>query len=172
MADLTVALNCTNCGARLEISDSMDVFACGYCGTTMQVRRSGGTISLEAVVEVLGKVHSVSKKTASELALTRLKAEHAELSMRASELAGANDSRTGCFALFGVVLLAFGTLIFASGPSNAVGAVGLVLVTIGVYILVRAYASSGNKEATEIKRRIAAINEQISSHLAVVNSPE
>ena len=38
-----ISLDCTGCGATLEISDDMERFACSYCGEQMAVQRRGGS---------------------------------------------------------------------------------------------------------------------------------
>ncbi len=70
-----VALKCPSCGGKLQITSDIDLFACGYCGTELRVRRGGGIVSLAPVVERLDKVRAGVDKTASELAITRLKSE-------------------------------------------------------------------------------------------------
>jgi predicted RNA-binding Zn-ribbon protein involved in translation (DUF1610 family) len=70
-----ITLSCPSCGGKLQITNDMDRFACGHCGNEHIVRRSGGTISLTPVVEGLRKVQNGVDKTASELAIIRLKQE-------------------------------------------------------------------------------------------------
>ncbi len=49
MPDHFISPNCANCGAKLDVYDDMDLFACGYCGTEMLAKRRGGTVALHAV---------------------------------------------------------------------------------------------------------------------------
>jgi hypothetical protein len=72
-------LTCPSCGGRLQITNDMDRFACGNCGNELVVKRGGGTISLAPVVEGLREVKTGVDKTASELAITRLKKEIEDL---------------------------------------------------------------------------------------------
>lgn len=74
MADF-VTLTCPNCGGKLQITKDIDRFACGHCGNEHIVKRAGGVISLQPVVIGLQKVQMAVDKTASELAINRLKAE-------------------------------------------------------------------------------------------------
>jgi predicted RNA-binding Zn-ribbon protein involved in translation (DUF1610 family) len=74
----TFALECVDCGAKLDISKEMDRFACSYCGTEQIVERRGGTVSLKLLTDAIRKMRIVADKTAAELALTRLKAELAD----------------------------------------------------------------------------------------------
>jgi hypothetical protein len=57
----------------------MERFACAFCGTEHIVKRGGGVISLAPVVEGLKKVEIGVDRTASELAINRLKQEISEL---------------------------------------------------------------------------------------------
>jgi DNA-directed RNA polymerase subunit RPC12/RpoP len=69
------SLKCANCAAPLQIKLEVSDFACAYCGVTQIVDRSGGTISLSLVADTLGRVERGTDRTASELALVRLKSE-------------------------------------------------------------------------------------------------
>jgi predicted RNA-binding Zn-ribbon protein involved in translation (DUF1610 family) len=67
MSDRFINLNCAHCGAKLDVYDDMERFACGYCGTEMIVQRRGGTVALKAVTEAIQKVQIGTDKTAAEL---------------------------------------------------------------------------------------------------------
>ncbi len=100
MPDHFINLNCANCGAKLEVYDDMDRFACGYCGTEMLVQRRGGTVALKAVTEAIKKVQIGTDKTAAELALVRLGKELEELKAHRSQVENTlrdGDKSTGCF---------------------------------------------------------------------------
>jgi ribosomal protein S27AE len=73
------ALKCPNCGAALEVADSLDVFACSYCGATVQVERGTGTISLQLLTKTMRSIQRSSDRTAAELAIRRLREELVEL---------------------------------------------------------------------------------------------
>jgi hypothetical protein len=66
-------MKCPECGAGLQISPTMESFACGYCGTSIRAVRQGGTVSL--VAEAIARIQTGTDKTAAELALIRLKDE-------------------------------------------------------------------------------------------------
>ena len=70
-----IKLNCQNCGSSLDISQDMENFACGYCGTSQMVERKGGIIQLKKVADAISKVQRGTDKTAAELALARLPKE-------------------------------------------------------------------------------------------------
>ncbi len=66
-----VPMKCPGCGAGLQISPTMESFACGYCGTSIRAVREGGTVAL--VAEAIARIQTGTNKTAAELALVRLK---------------------------------------------------------------------------------------------------
>lgn len=68
-------MKCASCSAPLEIKPETTEFVCAYCGSAQIVDRSGGTVTLNLVAETLGKVQQGTDRTASELALVRLKKE-------------------------------------------------------------------------------------------------
>jgi len=68
-------MKCASCAAPLEIKPEITEFVCAYCGSAQIVDRSGGTVTLTLVAETLGKVQQNTDRTASELALVRLRRE-------------------------------------------------------------------------------------------------
>jgi hypothetical protein len=76
-----ITLKCSNCGANLQITNEMSTFACGYCGASQMVERSGGTISLKLLTNAISKVQVGTDKTAAELALRRLSEELAQIEL-------------------------------------------------------------------------------------------
>lgn len=61
-----IKLSCKSCGAKLELTDDIDRFACANCGSEWMVNRSGGVISLKSVEEKLGNIEvSVDEMTQS-----------------------------------------------------------------------------------------------------------
>lgn len=70
-----ITLTCKSCGGKLQITPEIDDFACMYCGTEYRVKREGGIVALTPIVEELKKVSVSTDKTASELAIVRLKEE-------------------------------------------------------------------------------------------------
>jgi len=70
-----VTLTCPSCGGKLQITNDIEQFVCGHCGNEHIVRRGGGIIALAPVIESIKKVQTGTDKTASELAIKRLKEE-------------------------------------------------------------------------------------------------
>lgn len=74
-----ITLSCPACGGKLEITNDVERFACSHCGREHLVRRGGGAISLAPILDTLQRVEASTGRTASELAIVRLKKEIAEL---------------------------------------------------------------------------------------------
>jgi DNA-directed RNA polymerase subunit RPC12/RpoP len=70
-----ITLACPSCGARLEITNDLDRFACSHCGQEHIVQRKGGIISLSPVIGAINQVQKGVDRTAAELALQRLPKE-------------------------------------------------------------------------------------------------
>jgi len=70
-----ITLTCPSCGGKLQVTQDIDRFACSFCGTEHIVRRSGGIVALTPVEETLIHVKTGVDKTASELAIRRLREE-------------------------------------------------------------------------------------------------
>lgn len=100
-----IALTCTSCGAKLEITEDIDRFACAHCGTEHLVKRGGGIVSLAPVVEKLERVHEATSATARELTVARLEREISALQAEASKLARmiAADDITSTAALLNCI---------------------------------------------------------------------
>ena len=74
-----ITLSCPSCGHKLQITEDIDRFACAACGNEHIVNRSGGIVTLKPIIDSIAKVQVGVDKTASELAIVRLKKEIKEL---------------------------------------------------------------------------------------------
>lgn len=74
-----ITLSCPSCGGRLQITSSIERFACANCGNEHLVKRHGGVIFLAPVVETLQSIQTGTDRMASELAIARLKDEIKEI---------------------------------------------------------------------------------------------
>ena len=109
---MLLKLGCANCGAPLEIKADIDSLACGYCGTSQRVERSGGAVSLRKVEAAINAVQRGTDRTAAELALPRLKAElqeiesqaHSAIAAAEAKLASARSGRRKLTWLAGAVM--------------------------------------------------------------------
>ncbi len=81
-----VTLSCPSCGGKLQITNDIERFACGYCGKEHIVKRGGGIVTLSPVVDGLKRIQAGTDKTASELAILRLNNEIAEIEKSMNDL--------------------------------------------------------------------------------------
>jgi ribosomal protein S27AE len=127
----TLTLNCTNCGASLDVSEDMERFACGYCGTQQVVERRGGTVALKPLTDAIRLVQTGTDKTAAELALKRMGEELVTL-QRAyhARLAQATVAKNNAITLVlaGTIVI---SVILVCALSKEIGAIG-VLFVLGV----------------------------------------
>jgi len=87
-----IKLTCNCCGGKLEITDDIERFSCGHCGTEWLVNRGGGIVSLKSVEDNLEKISSSSEKTAehskilaNEIRLKKIKEKITELEKNLEE---------------------------------------------------------------------------------------
>ncbi len=121
-----ITLSCPNCGGKLQITPDIDRFACQYCGYEHIVRRSGGTVSLEPVMQMMGQLNTNldrvgsnvdrisghAERQASEAAIVRIKQEIADTQKRIAD--------TGDFYKWGWMLILLG--VFSSAGFKIAGA--------------------------------------------------
>jgi len=156
MADY-ITMTCKSCGGKLQITPEIEDFACMYCGTEFKVNRGGGIVALSPVVEELQKVSVSTDKTASELAIIRLKEEvstlRQDLDEREENLNGwitqknkekeiaENEAIQKNRRIFFIIFLAI-TLLSASFLSGTYGVVIPLaisgLLTLLIYFILRA----------------------------------
>jgi hypothetical protein len=98
-----ITLSCPSCGGKLQISNDIEQFACGYCGSEHIVMRDGGIVALKPLVDGLGKIQSDTNRIVSELAIPRLKTEIEDLKAKVWEiiLHGFSEKRKGMNYAYG-----------------------------------------------------------------------
>lgn len=155
MADF-VTLSCPSCGGKLQISNDIDRFACGYCGQEHIVKRAGGLVSLAPVLEAISGVQQGVDRTASELAISRLEREIAGLEERKLQLytsyPPAGDSGLPViFLIFGGISACAGTLLgFADNGTKCAFIFGIILLGIGLYgLFTQSQAKSSREKIME-----------------------
>ena len=133
-----VSLTCPNCGGKLQVSTTIDRFACIYCGNEYIVNRGEGIIFLQPVVEGLKKVHSGVDKTASELAIQRLSEEIATLEITKSEekgvWLGSNYGWGGAFIFMLAAVTFFSCVV---NPNSAAPYICLALTAVVAFSVLR-----------------------------------
>jgi ribosomal protein S27AE len=163
----SVTLTCPSCGASLKVTEDLDRFACSYCGTEQIVRRSTGTISLSPVVKGLRDVRVGVDKTASELAIRRLKGEIVEL--KKSKQAFLNDANstlkfmrnlTRVLIILGILALAngFGSIFTEDGHPVLYTLAGIICTPMGIL-----FHSSTKQHIRESEEKLAAREQEITN---------
>lgn len=56
-----ITLTCPSCGAKLQITNDVERFACGNCGNEHIIRRSGGIVSIAPIMEDLTRELTIKR---------------------------------------------------------------------------------------------------------------
>jgi len=153
-----IKLSCANCGAKLDVYEDMDRFACGYCGTEMFVQRRGGTVLLKALAEAIQKVQIGTDKTAAELALIRLDKELREAKASQSEVREKLDKSGSGIGGLGVFLVVMGLLLFSRLDNPALASVcGLALLLVAGFFVYNINAANKKVWTRQLVARSAKI---------------
>jgi predicted RNA-binding Zn-ribbon protein involved in translation (DUF1610 family) len=155
MSERFISLKCQSCGAKLDVYEDQDHFACGHCGTEIMVQRRGGTVALKAVTEAIKEVQVGTDRTAAELALARLDKELSQLRAEYTQAQKGLSDQPWSVAV--LVLVLWVVLRPGSGgsPGFTIGAILLAAVAMG-FALRR---DSRNKQKR--KRLLAEISSKI-----------
>jgi hypothetical protein len=164
-----INLTCPKCGGKLQITNDIDHFSCGYCGNELIIQRSGGAITVAPIVEGLKEVKVGVDKTASELAIKRLEGEIAYLFAQRANVA----THSSCVILIGVIGFFFlfsSILAFLFGLSD--GGVASLLVALLVLAPTVYLYNNENQKFTKnvvpIDRAIAEKVKELEKHRANV----
>jgi ribosomal protein S27AE len=172
-----INLNCPNCGGKLQISNDVDRFSCGYCGNEFIVERSGGIITLQPVIEGLKEVKTGVDKTASELAIIRLKGEINALYQQRQQFIN-TGSRFKNYSIGSGFMAAFLVLIWlvylgGTEPDNAsfeciifFGALLFAFISFGLY---RKTKQAILNKTSPIDKMIAEKVQELKKHQAIVD---
>jgi flagellin-specific chaperone FliS len=77
-----IGMTCRQCGGSLKISKDADQIICQHCGTEYLISFNEGAISVKLLSEGLKKIQVSTDKTASELALVRIKKEKEQVAVK------------------------------------------------------------------------------------------
>lgn len=168
-----IRLTCATCGAKLEITNDIDRFACSFCGNEFIVQRTGGIVSLKPVVDELRKISANTRISADSNEITAentdVLAAEAKLKILRKKLKEAqkekdsinNESRdstsgcgcgcTGCLGII-VVSLIFSAINAFFEHNNQAGVLSIiiaVLLAVGAYYIYSREEDS-QTEATSI----------------------
>jgi DNA-directed RNA polymerase subunit RPC12/RpoP len=154
-----IKMGCANCGAPLEITPDMDVFACSYCGSQQRVERKGGTVALRRVEAAIEAVQRGTDRMAAELALARLQRDLARL-----EAGGRKDQRATAKAGGYVLFFFLASLLYGAAEKSTWAFV--LCVPVGVVLLLLLLVTFATPHEAEIEK----IRKQISQHRAVLDA--
>lgn len=110
-----VSLKCASCGAALQVTPDLDLFACRYCGVQQQVHHSGGTVALKLLEAVVQDVQKNTERAASELTVRRLREDVSKIEDELGELEKKRNAAvtfTGMHGFYAVLLAILGMLTF------------------------------------------------------------
>jgi len=165
MAATFVSLSCVNCGAKLQVYEDMERFACQHCGTEVRVERRGGTVALKNVLDAIQRVQAGTDRTAAELAIVRYEKELEIARARLEQMRAEHDRRTGIPAIVGALVIVFGVIgIF----SNAV--IGVSLITIGALALAHGWRREEPREVRKLEGEIVHLERKLAENKALVDS--
>jgi hypothetical protein len=147
-----ITLSCPSCGGKLNITSDIDRFACQFCGHEHIVRRSGGMVSLEPVMQVMksidtninlvgvgvNKLGFSSEKQVAEQTITRLKGEIANISSEIGQYDNSSGCGTAAGTMMGIGFFALLILAIAKGWSFWLILLFLGLIGLMVYVIVLA----------------------------------
>lgn len=165
-----ISLTCPSCGGKLQITSDIERFACANCGNEHLVKRSGGIISLQPVLQKLNEVQASAEKTASELAIPRIERELGRLHQqkRQIEMSASQSASPYLIIGSGVAIIALLITVFTSfqnGLAN-VFCVSIWLVEIiGFAVLVRRSEKLKNDERVKaIEIEIETKEKELKNH--------
>lgn len=167
-----ISLSCPSCGSRLQITNQTKQFLCASCGNEYLVNRTGGIVSLEPVVEGLKEVKIGVDKTASELAIKRLKREIIDLEkdLRNAREANTDEIKTGFgMGFFGVFITFLG--MWASGGDAPIVCIGaFVLMAIMGFVMGFQALTNGNQGTVDsITSQLSQKRKELRHHQNIVN---
>mgnify|MGYP000845656560 FL=1 len=186
-----ITLTCPNCSGKLQITDDINRFACMYCGVEHLVRRGGGIVTLQPVVDELKKVNTGLSgikggvdHMASELAIQRLQKEIPELYRKRQALVTALGSGmtpqgpsalqrfwflVQALAIWLVLFILIGIAVIDFTDSDfifVVGALGVPTVVALRYIDRRKRIAAAAQKPSESARRLQAEIDKLDEEIA------
>lgn len=184
MSDPFVPLKCPSCGAKLDIYNDMEKFACGYCGNEMLVQRRGGTVALKAIEDGIRQVQKGTDRTAAELALVRLERELQNLrelrptisvEMAAEGVKALSDGfGRWAFAICGVILAGAGVMVFPILRDSGETLTGMAMLAGGLGFFGVSYAQfrKSGRLKEERSRRVQEQRQRMQNLEAKIASKE
>lgn len=169
-----ITLACPNCGGKLNITADIDRFACQFCGHEHIVRRNGGMVSLEPVMQVMKSIDAnigmvgagvnilgfSSEKQVAEQTIARLKEEIEALVYEVNDtdnLMAGGGVIGGIMGGLGLVVFIFtlikGWSLWILLPSGVFAVAGLwLLIVLGKEDPAKPYREKVNEKQAEIEK--------------------
>jgi hypothetical protein len=123
----------------------MENFACGYCGASQIVSRSGGTVSLRLLSEGIKRVQAGTDKTAAELALKRLKQEYQVFEQSYNQLhINEKTEKENITKNFNVIWILISMFLALIATQGVIFAVADLVIWIGASVAIFYYRSQKN----------------------------
>ena len=164
-----INLTCPNCGGKLQITNDLERFACGFCGNEHIVKRAGGVVSLLPIVSEIKKVSVGVDKTASELAIQRLRKDQNDFyALIRHEEKRLSANRKMVNVVIGLSAIALLSLL---SKSYWFAAICFLLDIIFVISIINFHNSAKNK-IIQYEADAAEIKKEINAHLRKVRLTE
>ena len=158
-----ISLSCPTCGDKLKITNNMNNFACGHCGSEHIVKREGGVITLVTPDENKKVINDGVDKTESKLAIPRLEREIKQFEIELSEIR-AKFTTEDClkiatgFSIYNSFLIGFMRAIenkylsIITGMGIGIGA--FLVALIGMFFITERMEVKPKKEIEKRKQEI------------------
>jgi len=168
----------------LSITADTDRFACQFCGHEHIVRRSGGIISLEPVMRMMGQINEninlvgsginrisgSAEKQASEAAINRIKQEIVEQEKQIADLNSGFGWGWGTVAFTGFA--AFGFFLASINVCYKFCRIAgwfFAVLTALILVLVIAMIGSQNRAIAAHRKNIEAKQAEMAKHYQIVS---
>jgi len=153
-----VSLSCPSCGAKLEITNDIEKFACIHCGNEHVVKRSGGIVTLHPLMEEIKKISHGIDATANELMLSRIENEIRELKPKKEAY---ETSIISNLVVTLLIMIAIAIIIIYQRAECILGAI--VVIGPTVYFILRgrkAQASAIDRKNKKIDKRLSELKSE------------
>jgi hypothetical protein len=152
----------------VKITEDIDWFACSACGNEHIVNRNGGIIALKPVIDGIKSIQLGVDKTASELAIVRLKDEIQILENDLSQVSNKKGCLKDTFVRIMLITLCLAGIAMLTTPNNKI--LGGILSSggIGMFLLGRVLDQAASdmykKQADRINRKLQSKKKEMAVH--------
>lgn len=175
-----ITLSCPSCGGKLNVTPDIERFACQFCGHEHIVRRSGGMVSLEPVIQVMKNIDSninlvgvgvnklgfSSEKQVAEQTINRLKGEIANISNEIGQYDNSSGCGTAIGTMMGIGFLALLILAIAKGWNFFL--ILLFLGLVGLMVWIAILAQKPDPKVKALKEELAKKQAELERNYEIV----